>query len=108
MGARIVFFYVGKSIFFSKFITQLLDMITSNSFILQMKQMMNKLQTFIEDSNLEGLATAMSELESLEDLQEEYMVQLENEQMLLINKIKELGQEFLNSSPSLSRRSSGY
>ncbi|KAL0535587.1 hypothetical protein IC582_029924 [Cucumis melo] len=74
----------------------------------QMKQMMNKLQTFIEDSNLEGLATAMSELESLEDLQEEYMVQLETEQMLLINKIKELGQEFLNSSPSLSRRSSGY
>lgn len=83
-------------------------MIAWNPFILQMKQMMNKLQTFIEDSNLEGLATAMSELESLEDLQEEYMVQLETEQMLLINKIKELGQEFLNSSPSLSRRSSGY
>lgn len=74
----------------------------------QMKQMMNKLQTFIEDGNVEGLATTMCELESLEDLQEEYMVQLETEQMLLINKIKELGQEFLNSSPSLSRRSSGY
>lgn len=73
-----------------------------------MKQMMNKLQTFIEDGNVEGLATTMCELESLEDLQEEYMVQLETEQMLLINKIKELGQEFLNSSPSLSRRSSGY
>ncbi|XP_022994080.1 synaptotagmin-5-like isoform X2 [Cucurbita maxima] len=74
----------------------------------QMKQMMNKLQSFIEDSNLEELSTTVSELESLEDLQEEYMVQLETEQMLLINKIKELGQEFLNSSPSLSRRSSGY
>ncbi|XP_022924106.1 synaptotagmin-5-like [Cucurbita moschata] len=73
----------------------------------QMKQMMNKLQSFIEDSNLEGLATGMSELESLEDLQEEYMAQLETEQMLLINKIKELGQEFLNSSPSSSRRSFG-
>lgn len=75
---------------------------------LQMKQMMIKFQSFIEDCNLEGLATALSELESLEDLQEEYMVQLETEQMLLINKIKELGQEFLSSSPSLSRRSSGY
>ena len=82
-------------------------MIASNLFFLQMKQMMNKLQSFIEDSNLEGLATGMSELESLEDLQEEYMAQLETEQMLLINKIKELGQEFLNSSPSSSRRSFG-
>ncbi|CAL2262275.1 unnamed protein product [Prunus armeniaca] len=73
----------------------------------EMKQMMMKFQSLIEDGNLEGLSTAMSELEALEDTQEEYMVQLETEQTLLLNKIKELGQEILNSSPSFSRRSSG-
>ncbi|XP_021292106.1 synaptotagmin-5 isoform X2 [Herrania umbratica] len=73
----------------------------------QMKQMMIKLQSSIEDSNLEGVSNPLSELEALQDMQEEYMVQLETEQMLLLNKIKELGQEILNSSPSLSRRSSG-
>ncbi|ONI09174.1 hypothetical protein PRUPE_5G221900 [Prunus persica] len=73
----------------------------------EMKQMMMKFQSLIEDGNLEGLSTAMSELEALEDTQEEYMVQLETEQTLLLNKIKELGQEIFNSSPSLSRRSSG-
>ncbi|XP_008240261.1 PREDICTED: synaptotagmin-4 [Prunus mume] len=73
----------------------------------EMKQMMMKFQSLIEDGNLEGLSTAMSELEALEDTQEEYMVQLETEQTLLLNKIKELGREIFNSSPSLSRRSSG-
>lgn len=72
-----------------------------------MKQMMMKFQNLIEDGNLEGLSTAMNELESLEDTQEQYMVQLETEQVLLLNKIKELGQEMFNSSPSLSRISSG-
>ena len=72
-----------------------------------MKHMLIKFQSLIEESNLEGLSTTFSELESLEDMQEEYMVQLETEQMLLLNKIKELGQEILNSSPSISRRSSG-
>ncbi|RVX14123.1 Multiple C2 and transmembrane domain-containing protein 1 [Vitis vinifera] len=71
-----------------------------------MKQMMNKLETQIEDGNLEGLSAVVSELESLQDTQEEYMVQLETEQMLLLNKITELGQEFFNSPPSLRRRSS--
>ncbi|XWS50736.1 hypothetical protein CRYUN_Cryun12cG0112900 [Craigia yunnanensis] len=72
----------------------------------QMKQMMIKLQSLIEDSNLEGISTPLSELETLQDMQEEYMVQLETEQKLLLNKIKEVDQEILNSSPSLSRRSS--
>ncbi|KAK3023559.1 hypothetical protein RJ639_044209 [Escallonia herrerae] len=72
----------------------------------QMKQMMTKFQSLIEDGNLEGLSACLSELESLQDTQEECMVQLETEQMLLINKIDELGQEIFNSSPSLSRRSS--
>ena len=71
-----------------------------------MKQMMIKLQSLMEDDNLDELSTTLSELESLHDMQEEYVVQLETEQTLLLNKINELGQEILNSSPSLSRRSS--
>lgn len=72
-----------------------------------MKQTMNKFHSLIEDGNLEGLSAGLSDIENLEDMQEEYMVQLETEQMLLINKITELGQEVFNTSPSLSRRSSG-
>nr|KYP69703.1 Multiple C2 and transmembrane domain-containing protein 1 [Cajanus cajan] len=72
----------------------------------QIKQMMIKFRSFIEDGNLEGLSTTLSELETLEDTQEGYIVQLETEQMLLLSKIKELGREIINSSPSLSRRSS--
>ncbi|KAK4800095.1 hypothetical protein SAY86_025460 [Trapa natans] len=73
----------------------------------QMKQIMARFHALIEDGNLEELATVASEIESLEDLREGYTMQLETEQMLLLNKIKELGQEIFNSSPaSLSRRSS--
>lgn len=72
-----------------------------------MKQMMVKFHSLLDGGNLEELSTELSELETLEDTQEEYMVQLETEQMLLLNKIKELGQEIFNSSPSMSRRSSG-
>lgn len=68
--------------------------------------MMIKCQSLIEDGNLEALSTALTEIESFEDMQEEYMMQLETEQMLLLNKIAELGQEMLNSSPALSRRPS--
>ncbi|KAL3575065.1 hypothetical protein D5086_023166 [Populus alba] len=75
---------------------------------LHMKQLMIKFQSLIEEGNLEGLSTALSEMQSLEDMQEEYMVQIETEQMLLLNKIKELGQEIMSSSSSLSRRSSGF
>ncbi|KAB1212519.1 Synaptotagmin-5 [Morella rubra] len=74
----------------------------------QMKHTMHKCQSLIEDGNLEGLTTALSELESLEDLQGEYTEQLEIEQTLLISKITELGQEVLNTSPPFSRRSSGH
>lgn len=72
----------------------------------QMKQMMTKFHSLVEDGNVEGLLESLSELESLHDTQEEYMVQLETEQMLLLNKINEIGQEIINSSPSFSRRSS--
>ncbi|KAJ0048353.1 hypothetical protein Pint_16491 [Pistacia integerrima] len=83
------------------------SLIKSHQISGQMKQMINKFQSMIDDSNIEGLSTALSELETLEDTQEEYMAQLETEQMLLLNKIKELGQEIFNSSPSISRKSSG-
>ncbi|KZV19447.1 extended synaptotagmin-3-like [Dorcoceras hygrometricum] len=70
----------------------------------QMKQMMIKIQSLIDDSDLEGVSKSLSELETLHDTQEEYMVQLETEKTLLIDKINELGQEVFNSSPSLRRR----
>ncbi|ESQ48067.1 hypothetical protein EUTSA_v10020065mg [Eutrema salsugineum] len=65
----------------------------------QMKQVMIKFQNLIDDGDLEGLAEALGELESLEDEQAEYLGQLQGEQTLLINKIKDLGKEILNSSP---------
>ncbi|XAR51289.1 hypothetical protein NMG60_11005883 [Bertholletia excelsa] len=72
----------------------------------QMKKLMNKFQSLVDDGNIDELSSSLSELESLHYLQEEYMVQLETERKLLLNKITEIGQEILNSSPSLSRRSS--
>lgn len=65
--------------------------------------MMKKFRSQIEVGNLEGLSTTLSELETLEDTQEGYITQLETEQMLLLSKINELGQEIINSSPSLTR-----
>ncbi|XP_017442457.1 synaptotagmin-4 isoform X3 [Vigna angularis] len=68
----------------------------------QMREMLKKFRSLIEDGNLEGLTSTLSELESLEDTMEGYVAQLETEQMLLLSKINELGQEILNSSSSLS------
>ncbi|KAF5733988.1 hypothetical protein HS088_TW16G00429 [Tripterygium wilfordii] len=75
----------------------------------QMKQMMAKVQSLIDEGNLEALSTTLSELESLQDTQEEYMLQIETEETLLLNKIKQVGQEIFSSSspPSHSRRSIG-
>lgn len=66
--------------------------------------MMIKLQSLVDNDDLEGVLKSLSELESLHETQEDYMVQLEMEQALLLNKINEIGQEILNSSPSFSRR----
>ena len=72
-----------------------------------MKEMMMKIRSLIEDENLEEVSTTLSELESLHEVKDECIIQLETEQMLLLNKINELGQEIINSSPSsLSRKSS--
>lgn len=68
--------------------------------------MMIKARSEVEDEDLEGVLKSLSELESLHVSQEEFMVQLEREQMLLLTKINELGQEIFNSSsPSLQRTS---
>ncbi|KAG6589542.1 Synaptotagmin-5, partial [Cucurbita argyrosperma subsp. sororia] len=72
----------------------------------QMKQTISKFRSLFEEANLDGVSATLSELESLEEVQQEYILQLETEQTLLINKIKELGEEILNT-PSISRRSSG-
>ncbi|KAI8528684.1 hypothetical protein RHMOL_Rhmol12G0166700 [Rhododendron molle] len=72
----------------------------------QMKEIMVKFQSLIEEGNIDGLSTSLSELESLHDMQEEYMVQLETEQLLLLGKINELGQEIFNAPRTLSRESS--
>lgn len=71
-----------------------------------MKQMMIEFRSLVEDMNVDGLSASLSELQSLHDMQEEYLVQLETEKTLLLNNIAELGKEILNSSPALSRKSS--
>lgn len=65
----------------------------------QMRQSMTKFKALVDDGDLEALSLALSEMEDLEDVQEEYMVQLETEETLLINKISELGNEINKSSP---------
>ena len=69
-----------------------------------MKLLLNELQSSVGINDLEELSSTLSDLQSLEDSQEQYMLQLETERMLLLNKINDLGQELLNSSPNLSRR----
>ncbi|KAF9591375.1 hypothetical protein IFM89_004060 [Coptis chinensis] len=70
----------------------------------EMRQIMAKFQALVEDRDLEGLSVVLSEMASVEEAQEEYMVQLETEETLLINKISELGQEIYKSSPSRSKK----
>jgi len=64
----------------------------------QIRGILNKFQGLVEDRDLEGLSLALSEMESVEDAQEEYMLQLEKERTLLINKISELGHEIIRTS----------
>lgn len=63
-----------------------------------MRDMVKKLQGQIEDGDLEALSLALSEVESVEDEQEEYMIQLEREKFMMINKINELGHEVTRTS----------
>ncbi|WOL02840.1 hypothetical protein Cni_G11559 [Canna indica] len=67
---------------------------------IQIRDILKKFQGLIEEGDLDALSLALSEVDSAEDKQEEYMIQLEREKALLINKINELGHE-------ISRTSSG-
>ncbi|XP_010265120.1 PREDICTED: synaptotagmin-5 [Nelumbo nucifera] len=70
----------------------------------QVRQAITKLQTLIEGGDTEALSLALSEIENLEDVQEEYMLQLETERTLLLNKISEFGQEIYKCSPSPNKK----
>lgn len=69
----------------------------------QIREILMKLQTLAGDGDLEGLSLALTEVESVEDTQKEYMLQLEREKELLINKISELGREINRTSSTPSR-----
>ncbi|KAI3946455.1 hypothetical protein MKX01_017671 [Papaver californicum] len=74
----------------------------------QMRQVLRRLRRLVDDADVEALSLAVSEMESIQEVEEDYMVQLESEQSLLINKIGELCQEMYKaSSPSPSRKNSG-
>ncbi|KAI0492503.1 hypothetical protein KFK09_026776 [Dendrobium nobile] len=68
----------------------------------KMKEMLKNYQGLVADGELEGLSSALSELESAEDAKEDYILSLEREKTLLVNKINDLGHEILRSSSSPS------
>lgn len=70
--------------------------------MMQIKGILNKVQGLLQDGDLERLSVAVSEVKSLGVAQEEYMLQLEREKTMLINKIGELGHEISRtvSTPS--------
>ncbi|RZC58060.1 hypothetical protein C5167_005365 [Papaver somniferum] len=72
----------------------------------QMRQVLRRLRRLVDDADVEALSLAVSEMERIQEVEEDYMVQLESEQSLLINKIGELGQEMYKCSPSPRRKNS--
>ena len=66
---------------------------------------MIKLRSQVDNEDSDAVSESLNELESLHESQEEYLFRLETEQIMLIDKINELGQEIFNSSPSLLRTS---
>ncbi|OAY67133.1 Synaptotagmin-5 [Ananas comosus] len=66
----------------------------------QMRDLLKKLGGFVEDGDLEGLSLALSEVETVEDAQEEYILQLEREKALLLSKVSELDHEISRTSSS--------
>ncbi|XXG83764.1 hypothetical protein AAC387_Pa10g1447 [Persea americana] len=70
----------------------------------QVKQLIRKSRNLVDDSNLEGVLLALSEMDSAEDLQVSYMLLLEREKTLLLHKINELDQEINGHSASLTKR----
>ncbi|XP_077253770.1 C2 domain-containing protein [Tasmannia lanceolata] len=70
----------------------------------QARQIISTLQGLVDDGDLEGLSMALSQIESVEDAREEYILQLESEKKLLLNKIKELDLEMSRALPSSSKK----
>lgn len=66
----------------------------------QVKQLVRKFRNLVDDGDPEGLLLALSEMDSAEDLQQSYMLQLEREKRLLLHKINELDREINGHSAS--------
>ncbi|XP_042491289.1 synaptotagmin-5-like [Macadamia integrifolia] len=75
----------------------------ANQISVQMRQILTKFQIQLKDGDLEGLSLILNDIESLEDAQEDYMLQLETEKLLMLEKINMLGEE-IKTSPSHSRK----
>ncbi|KAH7658486.1 C2 domain-containing protein [Dioscorea alata] len=69
----------------------------------QVRELLKKLNGLIEDGDYENLSLALSEVENIEDGQVEYMLQLEKEKTLLLDKIGELGREISRTSSTPSK-----
>lgn len=70
---------------------------------MQVRELLKKLHGLIEDGDYENLSLALSEVENIEDGQVEYMLQLEKEKTLLLDKIGELGREISRTSSTPSK-----
>ena len=70
---------------------------------MQIRGILNKFHVLVEDGDLEGLSLALSEVDSIEDAQEEYMLHLEREKTLLLDKISDLGHEISRTTSTLGK-----
>ncbi|XP_043716121.1 synaptotagmin-5 isoform X2 [Telopea speciosissima] len=80
------------------------DLSKANQISVQMRQIITKLRTQIKDGDLEALSLILNDIETVEDVQEDYMLQLETEKLLMLEKINMLGEEIYKSSPPQSRK----
>ncbi|KAK1268168.1 hypothetical protein QJS04_geneDACA017663 [Acorus gramineus] len=72
----------------------------------QIRETAKKFRGLVDKGDLEGLSLALGEIEGIEEVQEEYMLQLEREKMLLLEKIRNLALE-INQAPLPLRKNSG-
>ncbi|XP_020592907.1 synaptotagmin-5 [Phalaenopsis equestris] len=68
----------------------------------KMREMLKKLEGLVHEGDTESLSLSINALKSAQDAQEGYIVSLEREKTLLLNKINELGHELMRSSSSPS------
>ncbi|KAK1301656.1 hypothetical protein QJS10_CPB12g00356 [Acorus calamus] len=72
----------------------------------QIRETVKNFRGLVDQGDLEGLSLALGEIEGIEEVQEEYMLQLEREKMLLLEKIRNLALE-INQAPLPLRKNSG-